>query len=149
MVIQRVQTLYLLLSIAFMTAFFFLPFGYIKIVDPGQAPLLDPLTGTYSLSTIIPTSVAIFFSLVAIFLFKALPTQKLFVIFSALISLAEVILVIYILATPYVSSDPSASDTAIWGGGGLLLIGALIVDIAAYRSISRDQKLLRSYDRLR
>lgn len=150
MVIQRVQTLYLLLSIAFMTAFFFLPFGYIKVVDGATAAqALQPLTGLSGLGFIIPTSVAIFFSLLAIFLFKALPTQKLLVALSAVVSLAEVIMVIYVLVSRYYSTDPTATDTAIWGGGGLLLIGAIIVDIAAYRSISRDQRLLRSYDRLR
>ena len=95
MVIQRVQTLYLFLSAVFMAAFFFVPFGYIAVDDPLQAEgVLAPLTGLTSVATIIPTSVAIFFSLLAIFLFKALPTQKLFVVLSGLVSLAEVVMVI-------------------------------------------------------
>ena len=150
MVIQRVQTLYLLLSIAFMTAFFFLPFGYIKEVDGATAAqALQPLTGLSGLGFIIPTSVCIFLTLMAIFLFKALPTQKLFVVLAALISLAEAVMVVYALVERYVSTDPTVHDSVVWGGGGLLLIAAIILDIAAYRSISRDQRLLRSYYRLR
>ncbi|MBD5347422.1 MAG: DUF4293 domain-containing protein [Bacteroides sp.] len=150
MVIQRVQSLYLLLSVIFMTAFFFLPFGYIKSVDGvTAAQALKPLTGLSELGTIIPTAAAIFLSLLSIFLYKALPTQKLFVVLSALISLAELIMVVYILVSDYYSTDPTVTDNAIWGGGGLLLVGAIILDIAAYRSIARDQRLLRSYDRLR
>ena len=103
MVIQRVQTLYLLLSIAFMTAFFFLPFGYIKEVDGATAAqALQPLTGLSGLGFIIPTSVCIFLTLMAIFLFKALPTQKLFVVLAALISLAEAVMVVYALVERYV-----------------------------------------------
>ena len=81
--------------------------------------------------------------------FKALPTQKLFVVLAALISLAEAVMVVYALVERYVSTDPTVHDSVVWGGGGLLLIAAIILDIAAYRSISRDQRLLRSYDRLR
>lgn len=150
MVIQRVQTLYLILSIIFMAAFFFLPFGYIKVVDGATAEqVLQPLTGLTGLGFIIPTSVAIFFALLAIFLFKALSTQKLFVLLSALVSLAEAIMVVYVLVSKYYSTDVMATDTPIWGGGGLLIIGAVILDVAAYRGISRDQRLLRSYSRLR
>ena len=150
MVIQRVQTLYLFLSAVFMAAFFFVPFGYIAVDDPLQDEgVLAPLTGLTSVATIIPTSVAIFFSLLAIFLFKALPTQKLFVVLSGLVSLAEVVMVIYILVTRYTVTDPLAAETTVWGGGGLFLVGAIILNIAAYRGISHDQRLLRSYDRLR
>ncbi len=150
MVIQRVQTLYLLLSIAFMTAFFFLPFGFIKEVDGATAAqALQPLTGLSGLGFIIPTSVAIFLSLLAIFLYKALPTQKLFVCLSALISLAEAIMVVYVLVSKYNSIIPTVTDTPVWGGGGLLLLAAFLLDIFAYSAISRDQRLLRSYDRLR
>lgn len=150
MVIQRVQTLYLVLSIALMTAFFFLPFGYMKVVDGATAAqALQPLTGLSGLGFIIPTSVAILFAFLAIFLFKALPTQKLFVALSAIVSLAEIVMVIYVLVSKYYSTDPTATDTVVWGGGGLLLVGAVIVDIAAYRSITRDQHLLSSYNRLR
>lgn len=150
MVIQRVQTLYLILTIAMMTLFFFIPFGYIKVVDGATAAqTLHSLTGLSGIGFIIPTAVAILFALLAIFLFKAAPTQKLFVVLSALVTLAEAIMVVYVLVSDYYSTDPTATDTAIWGGGGLLLIGAVITDIAAWRAISRDQRLLRSYDRLR
>ncbi|MCM1029311.1 MAG: DUF4293 domain-containing protein [Pseudoflavonifractor sp.] len=150
MVIQRVQTLYLLLSAIMMALFFFIPFGYIKVVDGATAAqALAPLTGLSGLGFIIPTSVAIFFSLLAIFLYKAAPTQKLFVALSALVSLAEAVMVVYVLVSDYYSTDPTATDTAVWGAGGVFLLCAIVLDISAYRGISRDQRLLRSYDRLR
>lgn len=150
MVIQRVQTLYLILSIAFMTVFFFLPFGYIQVFDAATEQVAaQPLTGLSTLGFIIPTAVAILFALIAIFCFKALPTQKLFVCLAAIVSLAEVVMVIYVLCTNYLSTDPAATDRAIWGGGGIFLILAIIADIAAYRGIARDQRLLSSYNRLR
>lgn len=150
MVIQRVQTLYLLLSVVFMTAFFFLPFGYIKEVDiDTAAQALKPLTGLSGLGFIIPTAVAILLGFVAIFAYKSFPTQKLLVVLSALVTLAEIIMVIYVLVTPYTSTAADVTETPIWGGGGLLLLAAFFLDMVAYNSISRDQRLMRSYDRLR
>ena len=78
-----------------------------------------------------------------------MPTQKLFVILSMLITLAEAVMVVYVIVSGSVDTDPVVKSTTTWGGGGLMLIGALIVEIMAIRGISHDQNLLRSYNRLR
>jgi len=137
MVIQRIQTLYLLLSAVFMTVFLFVPYGYIA-GDEGVMTALDGLSGP---ATVIPAAVAILLSLLAIFLFKAPSSQKLFVILSALVSLAVAALAVYVVV--------SGSDAASWGFGGAFPVLAIVCDVAALRGIRHDERLLRSYDRLR
>lgn len=150
MVIQRIQTLYIILAIAMMVAFFFVPFGYEKLVDESTGALsLTPLKAIDAIGFIIPTAVTILLLFVSIFMFRTMPTQKLFVILSILITLAEAGMVVYIIVSGSVDTDPIVKSATTWGGGGLLLIGALLVEIMAVKGISHDQKLLNSYNRLR
>lgn len=150
MVIQRIQTLYLILGIALMTVFFFLPFGYEKLIDLATGQFtLDPMKAIDRVGFIIPTAASILLMILAVFSFKKLPTQKLFVILSALITLAEAIMVVYWITAGAVDTNPEYTVINTWGGGGILLLGALLVQFMAIRGISHDQKILRSYDRLR
>ena len=75
--------------------------------------------------------------------------QKLFTILSALSVVATIGVVIYAVVSPYMDSNPDVTIATVWGGGGLFLVGALIADLAAYHYISKDQRLIRSYDRIR
>lgn len=150
MVIQRIQTLCLILGIGLMVAFFFVPFGYEKLVDETTGALsLTPLRAIDILGFIIPTAVAILLMALGIFMYRNLPTQKLFVILTILITLAEAVMVVYVIVSGSVDTDPVVKSTTTWGGGGLMLIAALIAEIMAVRGITHDQNLLKSYNRLR
>lgn len=148
MVIQRLQTLFLLLAIACTAVFLFIPFGYWNadiLSNPGYVDLKAVNFKTF----LIPTCVSLLLMLIAIFCFKKMPMQKCLVALSAILVLIMAGVVIYEMTLGLADYYPGVSEKPIWGGGGLLLVGAFVALIAAYRCISRDQKLLRSYDRLR
>lgn len=149
--IQRIQTLYLVIAIGLMIAFFFVPFGYnVDTVLSDSAFIEQPLTGlNQGLSLIIPASLSLLTMVIAIFSFRNLSAQKMLIGLSALLIGACIGIVIYYLAAGYSDSDPNISIRTVWGGGGLLLIAAELALLGAYRGVNADQKLLRSYDRMR
>lgn len=57
--------------------------------------------------------------------------------------------VIYAIVTPYVDAEADISIATSWGWGVLLLIFALVAVLLAFRNIAKDQRLIRSYDRIR
>lgn len=150
MVIQRIQTLFLVLAIACMAAFLFVPFGYWSVAEAhvGKVELLG-LVGQNYPSLIVPSVASILLMVISIFMFKKMPVQKFMVVLSALATVVAAGVVIFIMTRGFVDETVEFEVSAVWSGGGLLLIAALISQIAAYRGICRDQKLLRSYDRLR
>lgn len=149
--IQRIQTLYLIIAIGLMVAFFFVPFGYsIDTVKSAGAVMEQGLTGlNQGLSLIIPVSLSLLTMAIAIFSFRSLSGQKALIGLSALIIGACIGVVIYYLTAGYSDTNPDINIRTVWGGGGLLLIAAEIALFGAYRGVSHDQKLLRSYDRIR
>ena len=149
--IQRIQTLYLIVAIGLMVAFFFVPFGYsIDTVKSAGAVMEQGLTGlNQGLSLIIPVSLSLLTMAIAIFSFRSLSGQKALIGLSALIIGACIGVVIYYLTAGYSDTNPDIDIRTVWGGGGLLLIAAEIALFGAYRGVSHDQKLLRSYDRIR
>jgi hypothetical protein len=149
--IQRIQTLYLVVAIALMIAFFFVPFGYnIDTVVSENAFVEQPLTGlNQGLSLIIPVALSLLTMLIAIFSFRNYPVQKAFIGISALLIGACIGIVIYYLTAGYDDTNANIAIRTVWGGGGLLLIAAEIALFGAYRGVAADQKLLRSYDRMR
>lgn len=140
MVINRLQTLYLMLAMLLTVLFLFFPYGYLGA---------DELNGVDQAAVLVPCCVAVFIMAVTVFLYKNLPLQKSFVGISALIVLAVVIMLVYLLADTYAVDGSPVEVKPRWGFSGLLLIAALISLYGAYRNISADQKLLCSYDRLR
>ncbi|MCM1293601.1 MAG: DUF4293 domain-containing protein [Bacteroides sp.] len=149
MVIQRIQTLFLLLAIACIATFLFIPFGYWDIeVQKTTAEIID-LKGVSIAALLVPSIIALLITFIAVFCFKRMPLQKGLVALSAIVVLAIMCVVIYIMISGFNILNPAISVAPLWGGGGLLLIGAFVALIAAYVAIGRDQKLLRSYDRMR
>lgn len=130
MVIQRVQTLYLLLAVVCSIVMIFIPFAY-----SGEVGVT---AGDY-MALLVTVGGSALLSVVDIFLFKKSGLQKGIIVIAALLLIAAAVVMIVKV------SDSSLS----WGGGGLLLIASLIGLIAAYRGIAHDQKLLSSYDRIR
>lgn len=151
MVIQRIQTLYLIIAIGLMVAFFFVPFGYnIDTVKSAGAAVEQGLTGlNQGLSLIIPVSLSLLTMVIAIFSFKSFSGQKALIVLSALLIGACIGMVIYYLTAGYSDTNSDIAIRTVWGGGGLLLIAAEIALFGAYRGVSHDQKLMRSADRIR
>lgn len=150
MQIQRLQTLFLLLAIACMVTFLFVPFGAWDVSVVSQ---IDPswvnLTAKNFSAFLVPAIASVLLMVIAVFTFKKLPLQKSLVMLSVLLVIAIAGVVIYEMTLGFNYQVAGVSVKPVWSGGGLLLIAALVALIAAYRCISRDQKLLRSYDRLR
>ncbi len=149
MVIQRINILFLLIASVLLVVFYFTPFGYWNVVD-GFADLgLAPLKASAQPALAIPVWVAFALTFMAIFLFKKTALQKNAIILSIIATLVSIFMVIYLLTSGYVDTDANITLTTQWGCGGLFLVVAVIMQIAAYRGVCADQKLLRSYDRLR
>lgn len=149
MVIQRLQTLYLFLAIAAMVVFLFVPFGFWDVDVLKANPALVDLTGAGYVAVLVPVIVSIVCMFVAILCFKKLPLQKSLVTLSIILVLAIACLVIYIMTRGFDVEVANTTVKPLWGGGGLLLVAALVALFGAHNRISHDQKLLRSYDRLR
>ena len=129
MVIQRLQSLLLLLSAVFSIVYLFIPFGY---APEGVTPLCCPALW-------IVTVLAAALTLVDIFLFKNTALQRKLIIACVLLLVAVAVL----------SLLPVFRGEMAIGAGDLLLVGALINLGFAYRCIRADERLLRSLDRLR
>lgn len=150
MVIQRLQTLYLILAIVMVSVFFYVPFGYTTVADVADGvSVLEPLRAGQFTGLVVPMALTLALMVVAIFMFKKMPMQKLMVLVSALLTVVSMGVVVYVMVSGFSDTNPQVTMTSVWGGGGLLLVGALIAQLAAYNGISSDQRLLRSYDRLR
>lgn len=76
MVIQRIQTLFLLIASALCITFIFTPFGYTAIIEDGQQAILEPLYAKNIVGLLIPAAASALILLIDIFLFKNMPLQK-------------------------------------------------------------------------
>ncbi len=138
MVIQRWQSLFLFLAAVVMafscvTPFAFQPFGE-EILRFSPCQVADLL------ALLIITAL---FLAVSIFLFKNLSRQKLVVRVSILLQ-------IIVVARIYLFTIVQNADARVdWRGSVLLALCSFLLTLAAYRRILKDEKLLKSYDRLR
>ena len=151
MVINRIQTLFLLAAVVMMVIFLFVPFGYDVITDPtfGEMVAYEPVSAIDVVGLLVPSAVAVVLLLVAVFLFKKLPLQKLITLLGGIAVGVCIIAVIYILVSGAIDTTPGVTVHTTWGGGGIILLAVLAAVIAAYRAMSHDQKLLSIADRLR
>lgn len=148
--LQRIQTVFLIIAIGFTIAFFFVPFGYAPVVDETTRQfLLQPLKCTEFIELIVPSALSIILMVITIFLFRNYKLQKLFAVLSCISLLVAIGVVIYAIVRPYIDSNPDVTIATVWAGGGLFLVAALIAVATAYHYISRDERLIRSYDRIR
>ncbi len=153
--IQRIQSMWLLLSAAFSGLLikgsiinfadksgqkFFVGFsGIYKHVDSGN----EIIRNSIPLAAIIV--IIMLLSLITIFLYKSRRTQRVLSLILTSLSLCLVILVIfysYILVKNY--------DAALIPGVKMVFpVLILVAVILAYIGINRDDRLVKSYDRLR
>ena len=133
MVIQRIQSLWLLISAILMVLFAFTPFG--SVGDASLCSCEVPALIVIALATAALT-------VVDIFLFKNLNLQ---------IRVAQmcILLAIASIATALISVYVTFEGTANWTGGMILPVVSLILYFRAIKGMKHDRSLLHSSDRLR
>lgn len=139
MVIQRIQSLYLLIGAILMTIFIFIPFASVENTDVIFKPTDFPVY--FILNVVIALILFI-----AIFLYKSPRRQKTVTLVSMVLIAASAVTGGLILYGP---NAPQGIVRVEWFGGVLLLVISLILALAARRGIIKDIKTLSSYDRIR
>lgn len=141
MVIQRWQTVFLFLGTVLMVLFCLLPFANVTV----DAEIMKLHPSDFPVYLILNVLIAVLL-FIAIFLYRNLKRQK-------TVTLVSMVLIACSAVTGgitlYGPSAPEGAVDIIWGGGMVLLIVALLLALAAYRGIKKDQRTLSSYDRLR
>lgn len=135
MVIQRWQSLLLFISVALMAIFSVSDYGKAMSGNTETFIAVSQNTGYWIYNIII--AIILFIS---IFMFKNLGAQKCLVILSALMMGGSAI-----WGFNYLHQMSSVSLTYSW----ILLIVAFGLTVISYFLIAADQRLLKSYDRLR
>lgn len=133
MVIQRIQTLWLLIATGLMIVIGLRPFSWLG-TTPVYVNNFLPLS--------ILTWLIVIMLVITIFTFKNLKLQK-------TIALLSIFLMVALAITGFVyQAQLMPQAVPEWGGGGLFLCLAALCVAFAYRGMSRDQKKLRNSDRL-
>lgn len=146
MVIQRWQSVWLLVAAILVALFCFLPMAYISLEGP-EITTTDSVTFMYPSDNTVVFIVGLLVTallVLNIFSFKDTRRQKMMTIVTIVL-----IAVLAACACLMVYGFDSATGRAEWMGSILLLIGAVIFALLAYRGISHDEKLLKAADRLR
>ncbi len=153
--IQRIQSLYLLLSVLFSAGYFFFPFS-IKIFKQPEGDAIyrlllhgieypDGSVKTQYLLAALCTILTLFL-LVTLFLYKNRPLQIRLCWFSILICLA-------IITAEYFLSDAMGNHqgkaNAVYMHASYVPLVQLLLIRLAVRGIKKDQELVRSADRIR
>lgn len=151
--LQRIQTVYLLIIVALTVATLFLPLAVLEtggvlytfdaagVSTVGAQPeLIYPTWGLFAL-----TAVIVLIALLTIFLFKKRILQIRLCVFNALLMIGFYGLFGFFLWT---LKGELAADISVKIASCFLLIN-LILDYLAIRNIGADEALVRSLDRLR
>ncbi|MBK9330082.1 MAG: DUF4293 domain-containing protein [Sphingobacteriales bacterium] len=137
--IQRVQTIYLLLAALACIAFIFVPFGQIKTPEGG--------TETWAIKQVTPVMISAIVvaatSLISIFLFKNRRTQMKLVLVNIMLSVALIGLFVFGV------TQHIGLRNYTFGIGAILPLFILLFNMLAYGSIKSDENLVKSMDRLR
>lgn len=140
MVIQRWQSVLLLIAVVLMCIFCSTPYANRTAVE--TAALTPVFVSDAPVFLVLNIAIAVLL-FIAIFMFKNLRLQM-------KVTLITIVLIVASLVTSGIIIYASMPDAAlIWTGGVLLLIAALICAVFALRFMRKDNNLLRSYDRLR
>lgn len=139
--IQRQQTLWLLLATAAAVLSFMFPFATgEELVDKTSMKRKEDLTAGKDFFILLLTIASVCLSAVTIFLFKDRKLQIKLCLLGLLISIG--ILVLYVLGMKkLINSTP-----ALWA---ILPVAVIISFFMAYRNIRKDERLVKSLDKLR
>jgi hypothetical protein len=135
--IQRIQSVYLLLAAVAAIAFLFIPFG--TVVDNGNVILLK---GNMNPIFDVIVGVIITIAMVSIFLYKNRKNQALLVLLNIIIS-------IVFIAFESFGAYTHQKDNFHFSIGFILPVFILIFNFLAYKGIKSDEALVKSMDRLR
>ena len=139
MVIQRWQSVYLLVAIFAMALACFLPFG--AIVTEG-IPAMKLVPGDFPVLLTLNILIAVLL-LIDMFMYKNLKSQKMVACICALLCVASIATQVIILARH------EAPFALVWNGSIIATFCAFVCALMARYNIKRDENTLRSYDRLR
>ena len=143
MQIQRIQTVYIFLSIIAMAVFMFVPYGEIVSVMQ-QADAMSLYTMT-EYGILVPVCAIIILLLIDLFLYRNLPLQRTVLVISLMLTLAVIATVCFTLFKEARAEGIDAHFT-VWD---ILLPIVALLEILGVKGISNDIKLLNSYNRLR
>lgn len=140
MVIQRWQSVLLLLSVVLMCIFCATPYAQITAAETAVSTPVYAADAPVFLILNIAIAAILF---IAIFLFKNLRLQM-------RVTLISIVLIVASMVTCAILMTVNTPDAElIWTGGVVLLVAALICAVFGLRFMRKDHNLLRSYDRLR
>lgn len=139
MVIQRLQSLYLFIGAVLMVVFLFIPMATTDASAEAIRPKDFPV---YMILNVVIALIMF----IAIFMYKNPKKQKMVAMMSILLIAASAVTGGLLLFGP---NAPQGIVKIEWFGGVMLLMITLALVIAARRGITRDIKLLSSYDRIR
>lgn len=141
MVIQRLQTLFLLIAVVAMAVFCLTPMASMTSAESAES-FTPVFVRDLPVFLILNIVIALMLFL-GIFLFKNLRRQ-------ISVTLASIVLICVSIVTFGIVMYVGMPDAkVIWTGGVLLLVLALIMAVFAYRYMKKDLRTLTSYDRLR
>lgn len=139
--IQRQQTLWLLLATIAAGLTFKFPFATGEtLIDNTSMSKMVELTAGNNLFTLVLTIASIIISTVTIFMFKDRKQQMWLSILGVLVAAGT--FVVYILEMRKLTSG----TPALWA---LLIVAVILSFIMAFRNIRKDEKLVKSLDKLR
>ena len=140
--IQRIQTIWLFLAAI---AGFFLTKLPLYEGSTGAVPVT--YTATESLLLFALTIVAALLAFVSIFLFKNRKQQMRFSLLGMLLSIMLTGLVVYMFDS-FKTANPGFTKSS-YSWGALLPVAMIIFFIMAWSNMRKDEKLIKSLDRLR
>lgn len=143
MMIQRWQSVWLLVAAVLVSVFCFLPMAIV----PGDTFAAESVTflspKDMPVFLIVNILVALLLFL-AIFLYKNTRRQKTLTLVSILLIVVSMVVESFVLF-----GWDNQADRVEWLGSIFLLVGALFFALMAYRGIRNDEKLLKAADRIR
>lgn len=143
--IQRLQSLWLLIAAALMALFCTQPLMWlVNNAAPSIATALTPMQMPDTLCVGIVTSLLL---LIAIFLFKNMKRQKTVVKCSIMLTIVEIAVLAFTAFT--FNGENGKPAVASYNWSLALPVVSLLFSIAGYRYIRRDENLLKAADRLR
>lgn len=141
MVIQRIQTLYLLLACALMLVLSFaIPIGHLPIAGQEQLATVKVSTDLSMLVICLATAALQF---VTIFAYKNLKFQMNCTLCCCVLVWASM----FVVATVMCLVMPESFE-ASWLWPSVTILASFVLTIMAWVAMKRDYKLLRNYDRL-
>lgn len=146
--IQRIQTIYLLVAIVLIAITNLLPLASFQL-PTGEVVNVSVISGDHrdlTLPILISSIVSVFLCGVSIFLYKNRKRQILF----AYISLIPLLLIFgYFIGYSYGSGALAGHLSLVSVKGIILPIISVVLILLAVRKIKSDEKLVRSLDRIR